>query len=118
MKIGNRFMRIILMFDLPTETSQDLKNYRDFVKYLKIEGFIRVQYSVYSKLCINHDAAQTAAKRLRGNTPLTGDVRYMIVTERQYLNIVNVNNVYSFQEKMTTADRTLFIGGLNSEDSL
>lgn len=118
MKVGSRFMRLILMFDLPTETYEDLRNYRNFVKFLKVEGFIRVQYSVYSKLCINHDAACTVAKRLRMNSPLSGNVRYMIVTERQYLNIVNLNNVYSLQEQMTNTERTLIIGGLNNEDSL
>lgn len=118
MKVGNRFMRLILMFDLPTETYEDLKRYREFTKYLKIEGYIRIQYSVYSKLCINHDAALTASKKLKINTPLEGDVRFMIVTERQFQNIVNLNNVYSLQEKMTNTDRTLIIGGLNDEDNL
>ena len=118
MKIGNRFMRLILMFDLPTETKEDLRNYRNFVKYLKTEGYIKVQYSVYSKLFINHDSSRTAAKRLKANSPLNGDIRYLIVSENQYLSIVNINNVYSLQEKITTTDRTMIIGGLNDESDL
>ena len=57
------------MFDLPMETKLELKNYRDFIKYLKSEGYIRLQYSVYSKLCINSDSAKTIEKRLIYNAP-------------------------------------------------
>lgn len=113
---GNRFVRIIIMFDLPTETKNDLREYRRFVKYLKTEGFQMIQYSVYSKLCINSDSANTFSKRLHANIPVNGDIRYMIITERQYQNIVNINNVFSLQEKITTTDRTLMIGGMNNED--
>ena len=110
-------MRLIIFFDLPVKTKQELKRYREFVKYLKNEGCLRVQYSVYAKLCINNDAAITATKRLKTNTPAEGDVRYMVVTERQYQNIISVNNKYNLQEEITTTDRTLMIGGMNNESS-
>ena len=110
-------MRLIIFFDLPVKTKQELKRYREFVKYLKNEGYLRVQYSVYAKLCINNDAAITATKRLKTNTPPEGDVRYMVVTERQYQNIISVNNKYNLQEEITTTDRTLMIGGMNNESS-
>lgn len=114
--IKNRFMRIIAIFDLPVITKEEKRIYRKFVKYLKSEGYIRVQYSVYSKLCINNDSCNTAAKKLRTSAPKDGDVRYMIVTENQYLSIVNINNVHSLQEQITTMDRTVIIGGMNNEN--
>ena len=40
----NRFMRILLFFDLPTETNKDKREYRKFVKFLISEGFIRIQF--------------------------------------------------------------------------
>lgn len=104
------------MFDLPTETKKDLKNYRIFVKKLTNEGYIRIQYSIYSKLCINKDSAITASKKLKRIVPDSGDVRYMIITEQQYQNIVNINETYSLQEQITTCDRTVMIGGMNDED--
>lgn len=116
--IRNSFMRLIVIFDLPTESKTDQRNYRKFVKYLTKEGFLRIQYSVYSKLCINSDSAKTASKRLSSNSPTEGDVRYLIITETQYQNIVSVNNIYSLQENITNTDRTLLIGGMNDEDSL
>ena len=110
-------MRIILMFDLPTESSEDKKNYRHFVKYLTNDGYIRIQFSVYSKLCINSNSAMTYAKRLKLNSPTEGNIRYLIITEKQYQSIENINSTYSFQENVTTEDRTLMIGGMNDEDS-
>lgn len=112
----NRFMRIIAIFDLPMITNEEKRNYRKFVKYLKNEGYIRIQYSVYSKLCINNNSCSTASKKLENNAPKDGDIRYMIITENQYLSIANINNVYSLQERITTMDRTIIIGGMNSEN--
>ena len=43
-----RFMRIIVFFDLPTETALDRKNYTKFRKFLIKDGFIMLQYSVYT----------------------------------------------------------------------
>lgn len=110
------FMRLIVIFDLPTETKTDLRNYRKFVKFLINEGFLRIQYSVYGKLCINSDSAKTATKKVTKNAPSKGDIRYLVITETQYQNIVSINNQYSLQEKVTTTDRTLMIGGMNDEN--
>ena len=109
-------MRLVVIFDLPVETKEEKRVYRKFVKYLKNEGYIRIQYSVYSKLCINNDACYTASKRLKESAPSNGDVRYMVITENQYLSIVNVNNTYTLQEQITSIDRTIIIGGMNAED--
>ncbi len=108
-------MRLIVLFDLPTETKLHLKRYREFIKYLKSEGYIRLQFSVYSKLCINSDSARTAEKRLIFHAPEEGDIRFLIVTERQFQNIANINGSYSLQEQITTTNLTLMIGGLNDE---
>ncbi len=51
-----RYMRMILMFDMPTDTSDDRKAYRRFRKFLLSEGFIMHQFSVYSKLLLNDTA--------------------------------------------------------------
>ncbi|RNM31318.1 CRISPR-associated endonuclease Cas2 [Absicoccus porci] len=112
-----RFMRLLIFFDLPVKTKPQIKQYREFIKYLKNDGFIRVQYSVYAKLCINKDCAQTISKRIRLNAPAEGDIRYMIISELQYQHITNINNTHNLDENITTADRTLIIGGLNNEDS-
>lgn len=117
MQKGNRFMRLLVMFDLPTESKEDLREYRRFSKFLKTEGFLMVQFSIYSKLCINADSAETISRRLEMNAPFEGDIRYLIVTERQYQNIIKIQGEYSLQEEITTSDRFILIGGMNNENN-
>ena len=111
----NRFMRILLFFDLPTETSKDKREYRKFVKFLISEGFIRIQFSVYCKLCINSNSARTISKRIKSSSP-KGDVRYIIISEQQYQDITNINDSHSLNEMITTTDRILVIGGMNDDN--
>lgn len=110
-------MRLLVFFDLPMVTNEEKRIYRKFTKYLISEGYIRVQYSVFSKLCINVDSAKTYSKRLKLNSPNNGDVRYLIITEKQYQGIVDLNNKHSLQEKITNMNKVYLIGGLNNEDS-
>lgn len=110
-----RFMRIILFFDLPQVTSSEKRSYRNFHKLLISEGFIMVQFSIYSKLCLNHDVATKVKKRLERITPKVGDIRYMIVSETQYNSIRNLNNTYSKQENITNMNRLLIFEEENDQ---
>ena len=55
-----RIMRLMVMFDLPTDTSQQRKQYRQFRKKLLNEGFIMIQYSVYVRVCTTRSAAESS----------------------------------------------------------
>ena len=79
-----RFMRMILMFDLPTITPEDRRIYRQFRKFLLSEGFLTHQYSVYSKLLLNNSANQAMIKRLEKHNPARGKVTLLTVTEKQF----------------------------------
>lgn len=116
MDSANRFMRIILFFDLPVTTAKGRRAYKKFVNFLITEGFIRIQYSVYCKLCINSDSANTVSRHVKNEAPEDGDIRFMIITEPQYQGIVNVNDTHSLQEQIITDDRTIMIGGMNDEN--
>ena len=59
-----RYMRMILMFDMPVETAEERKAYRKFRKFLINEGFIMHQFSVYSKLLLNNSANNALLERL------------------------------------------------------
>ncbi len=50
-------MRLMIMFDLPVETSEDRRIYRKFRKALLNEGFLMIQYSVYARVCVDRNAA-------------------------------------------------------------
>ena len=106
-------MRLVIFFDLPTIKYSERKDYRKFVKYLTNEGYIRVQYSIYCKLCINAQSAMGAKNKVTVNAPSNGDIRLLIISEQQYLQIISLNNTYSFQEKITNMDRLTIIGGFD-----
>ena len=46
----NRFMRLIVMFDLPVVTESDKKIYSKFRKFLLDDGYFMIQYSVYARM--------------------------------------------------------------------
>lgn len=77
-------MRVIVMFDLPTDTSMDRRHYRWFRKYLINEGFIMMQESVYTKICLNMHAVDKVELNIRKNRPPRGIVQVMSVTEKQF----------------------------------
>ena len=80
-------MRTIVFFDLPVLYSADRKNYRKFKKYLIKEGFIMLQNSVYSKLCLNSQQADLLIQRIKKNSPKKGIIQVLKLTENQYSQI-------------------------------
>lgn len=83
-----RYMRMILMFDMPTETVEERKAYRKFRKFLLSEGFIMHQFSVYSKLLLNHSANKAMVDRLQANNPQKGSITLLTVTEKQFARMI------------------------------
>jgi CRISPR-associated protein Cas2 len=104
-----RFMRLLLMFDMPTHTPTDRREYRIFRKFLLSEGFLMHQYSVYSKLLLNNTATEAMIGRVEKNKPPKGDITLLKVTERQYANMI-----YLLGTKNTTVantdSRLVFLG--------
>lgn len=84
---GERFMRIIVFFDLPTLTKSDRKNASRFRNFLVKDGYIMLQLSVYSRICKGQDAVDKHAKRLKSLIPKEGSVRLLIITEKQYASM-------------------------------
>lgn len=72
------------MFDLPVETSQQRRDYRQFRKALINEGFIMVQYSVYVRVCVNKKSAMFMEHRVQRFLPSNGLVQSLVLTEKQY----------------------------------
>lgn len=82
-----RFMRSLLMFDLPVETAKERKEYQQFVKFLKGEGFIMFQKSIYVKLSINEASVKLLEKTIRNNLPKDGIISMLTLTENQFNSI-------------------------------
>lgn len=79
-----RFMRVIVLFDLPVLTANERRAYRQFRKFLIKSGFMMEQESVYSKLVVNSSAAEALSNNVKKNSPDKGLVQLMKITENQY----------------------------------
>lgn len=80
-------MRLIIMFDLPTLTSTDRRNYRQFRKHLLQDGFLMMQESIYTCILIDKQAASLLEKKISLYAPSKGLIQSMIVTEKQFAAI-------------------------------
>lgn len=80
-------MRIIVFFDLPTETNEDKRNYRHFRKALIKNGFIMMQESVYSKLMTSPSVENSVNNLIQKHKPPKGLVQSLVVTEKQYVKM-------------------------------
>ena len=91
-------MRIIVFFDLPTETGEDKRNYRKFRKALIKDGFIMLQESVYCKLMPTPSVENSVKNMLQKNKPPKGLVQSLVVTEKQFskMNYIVGENVSEY----------------------
>lgn len=79
-----RYMRVIVMFDLPTETVKNRRDYAVFRKFLIKNGFLMMQESIYCKLAQNATAADSIVENIRKNKPTEGLVQVLRITEKQF----------------------------------
>lgn len=98
-------MRVLVFFDLPTESLEDKREYRNFRKFLIKKGFIMMQESVYCKLALNQTVSTATIEALRRNRPAKGLVQILAVTEKQfsrmeYLCGENKSTILDSAEKM------------------
>lgn len=100
-----RYMRILLFFDLPTDTAKDRKIYSNFRKMLINEGFIMMQESVYTKLALNNSVVNSLKEKINKNKPPKGLVQMLTITEKQFNSIEYIvgekdSNVLDDTERM------------------
>lgn len=79
-----KYMRILIMFDLPMETNSEKREYREFRQFLLQNGFLMLQYSIYTRLCTNQTMADNYMKKIEECIPSDGAIRGLIITEKQY----------------------------------
>ncbi len=101
-------MRVMVMFDLPTITAEDKREYTKFRKYLIKSGFLMMQESVYTKMALNKNAADSVVETIRKNKPLSGIVQVMVVTEKQYNKMEYIVGQYN-GDILNTDERLVII---------
>jgi len=89
---GYRKMVLFAMFDMPTETKNDLVKYRRFRKKLFELGFVMFQFSIYIRFCRSLVIAKKYEKKIELAAPLNGSIRVLKITEEQYKNMKIIEN--------------------------
>ena len=72
------------MFDLPVDTKAARRAYTQFRKSLLMDGFTRMQFSVYTRHCPSEANAAVHIARVEANLPPNGEVRLITITDKQF----------------------------------
>ncbi len=83
----NKFMRMLLFFDLPVKTKSERREATRFRNFLLNDGYHMLQYSVYARVCNGVDAVNKHRARLIAHLPDNGSVRLLVITEKQFESI-------------------------------
>lgn len=102
-------MKILCMFDLPVDTLKEKKEYRDFRKNLIVNGFVMVQYSVYVRTCPNREFAKKFLPKLKQKVPQKGNIRLLMITEKQYNDMEFIVGESNHLEKILQEERIIVI---------
>lgn len=79
-----RFMWLMVFFDLPVKTKPQRRRASQFRQFLKKDGYMMLQLSVYARVCRGQDAVDKHIRRVRNSLPKEGNVRTLRVTDKQY----------------------------------
>lgn len=105
---GEKFMRIIVFFDLPTLTKKDRRYANRFRNFLLNDGYIMLQLSVYSRICKGLDDVGKHEKRLIPWIPNDGSVRLLTITEKQYTEMKVLAGTMKKEEEIDDRQLVLF----------
>lgn len=103
-----RYMRVLVMFDLPVATSADRKAYRTFRKFLLSTGFYMMQESIYAKLVLNQTEANKVMTYVRWQKSPEGLVQMLVITEKQFSKMETLVGEVT-TEVVNSTDRLLIL---------
>jgi CRISPR-associated protein Cas2 len=104
-----KLMRLIVLFDLPVRAKPDRRAYQQFHKFLVSDGYVMMQFSVYTRVTNGLDGVQKHLARLRANLPSKGSVRAMTVTEKQYESMLFLVGRPTTQEKTVASQLQIWL---------
>ena len=81
---GLNSMWVIVLFDLPTSTKSERRQYSLFRNFLLDDGFQMMQYSVYIRHSSSDENAQVHISRVKAALPPDGEVRIVKLTDKQF----------------------------------
>lgn len=105
----NKFMRILVFFDLPVKTKSERREATRFRNFLLTDGYHMLQYSVYARVCNGMDAVEKHRTRVKQNLPNNGAIRLLVITEKQYEAIdILLGNLTQADEPFQCEQLTIF----------
>ncbi|MDY0086602.1 MAG: CRISPR-associated endonuclease Cas2 [Acidaminococcaceae bacterium] len=84
-----QIMWLFVFFDLPVTTKKERKAATLFRKKLEKDGFNMMQFSVYTRHCASRESADVHIRRVKREIPEYGQVSILMITDKQYAEILN-----------------------------
>ena len=85
-------MWLYVMFDLPTNTTEEREWARKFRESLVNHSFSMIQFSVYARHCLGGEKVSTMIEQIKKLVPQGGRVDMLTITDKQFQNIVIIEN--------------------------
>ena len=79
-----RVVWLFVLFDLPVGTKEERRNASRFREFLRDDGYMMLQFSVYARVCRGEEAVSKHIRRATVHLPPRGSVRALQVTDKQY----------------------------------
>jgi CRISPR-associated protein Cas2 len=79
-----RFMWLFVLFDLPVGSKDERRHANRFRNFLKDDGYLMLQFSVYARICRAEEAVDKHIARVIKSLPPKGSVRALQVTDKQF----------------------------------
>ena len=102
-----RIMWLFVFFDLPVGTKPERGAATRFRNFLKDDGYMMIQFSVYARVCRGEEAVDKHIARVAKNLPQKGSVRTLHVTERQYARMKLLMGERNKNEKVASQQMLL-----------
>ena len=106
-----RFMWLMILFDMPTDTKKARKKYRYLRNKLLKEGYSMMQFSIYIRSFHSYEAAINGKKKIKNfaaTNTLKGKIRLIIFTDKQFANMEIIVGTKSEEEKNALKQLLLF----------
>ena len=98
----------MVMFDLPTETKSERHAASKFRSFLQDQGFEMVQFSVYVQFVGTLESSQKFVRAIKANIPAQGDINILFFTDKQFSNIIHIQNKAASNLKAAPTQFELF----------
>lgn len=106
-----RFMWLMIMFDMPTDTKKARKKYRYLRNKLLKEGYMMMQYSIYIRSFHSYESALSGKKKIKSfiaSNTVKGKIRLIVFTDKQFANMDIIVGTKSEDEKNAPKQLLLF----------